>query len=435
MNGLSTRELKGEPGTYQAAALAVDITPPIGTRFDGYGARKEASNDIHDPLFASLLLIRAGGAGAALVTLDLLAVTLNFTSRLRAALAPVLELPESAILVSATHTHSGPAGFLGRVLPLGSQEDPIQQEICLRKLAGAALRAKNHLQPVHLGFGWGQVHDLGGNRNDPSGPLDVQVGVLRVDDLQHRPLAVLMNYGCHPTVLGPENLAISADFPGAARAALDRIYPGTLFLFTNGASGDVSTRFTRRSQGFAEVERMGNILAGEVLKVMQLVTPVQQVSISSRISPVKLPVRNFPPLEAARKQVEQLQAELARMRAAGLPHGEIRKAVTRLEGAQAQLIMVQSAGDLDTTDTQVQVLRIGPLALAALPGEPFTRLVLEIKDRSPVQPLLVVSYGNDYRGYFPDAASVAAGTYEALFSPYDETASRELVQAALALLG
>jgi hypothetical protein len=46
----------------------------------------------------------------------------------------------------------------------------------------------------------------------------------------------------------------------------------------------------------------------------------------------------------------------------------------------------------------------------------------------------VVSYANDYRGYFPDAASITAGTYEALTSPYDESAARQLAQAALALL-
>jgi len=79
-------------------------------------------------------------------------------------------------------------------------------------------------------------------------------------------------------------------------------------------------------------------------------------------------------------------------------------------------------------------LRIGPLAIVALPGEPFTRTVLEIKNQSPVQPSFVVSYGNDYRGYFPDAVSVAAGTYEALVSPYDETVGERLVQAVLALL-
>jgi neutral ceramidase len=424
-----------QPGTVTAAVLAVDITPPIGTWLDGYGARKGASDDIHDPLHATLFVLKTASAGVALVTFDLVAVTLKFTNRLRAALVPVLEIPPEAILVSASHTHSGPAGFIGRVPMLSSAEDPVLEEIFLRKLSGAAVWAKNHLQPVKLSMGQGEIHDLGRNRNDPTAGLtDYEVGVLRVDDLRGQPLAVLMNYGCHPTVLGPENLAISADYPGAARAALGKIYPGTVFLFTNGATGDVSTRFTRRGQGFGEVERMGNILAGEVLKVMQVVTPIEEVTLSGRVSPLRLALRHFPSAEAAQQKIEQLQAELAAMRAAGLPHGEIRIGVTKLEGAQGQLAMAQVFAGADGVDTQLQVLRIGPLALVALPGEPFTRIVLDIKKQSPVHPTFVVSYGNDYRGYFPDAVSVAAGTYEALISPYNETVGSQLVQAALSSL-
>jgi neutral ceramidase len=427
--------MKGSPGAVTAAVFAVDITPPIGTWLDGYGARKGASTAIHDPLFATLLVIKTGRAGLALVALDLVAVTLGFTTRLRAVLAPVLEIPPDAILVAATHTHSGPAGFIGRVPLLSSPEDPVLEEMILREIAGAAIWTMSHLQPVQIGFGRGEVHDIGRNRNDPvAGLTDFEAGVLRVDDLSGRPLAVLTNYGCHPTVLGPENLAISADYPGAARAALNKIYPGAVFLFTNGASGDVSTRFTRRGQGFAEVERLGNILAGEVLKVMQVVNPLEEVTLSFRVSPLRLRLRHFPSAEMAQQQIDLLENELAGMRAAGLSHGLIRKAVTRLEGAQGQLAMTQAFSGTDAVDSQLQALRIGPLALVALPGEPFTSIVLEIKSHSPAQPTFVISYGNDYRGYFPDAVAVTAGTYEALVSPYDETVSEQLIQAALALL-
>jgi hypothetical protein len=420
---------------YYAAVMPVDVTPPIGTYLDGYGARKNPSNDIHDPLFATLLMFKAGNNGVAVVTMDLVGITLSFTEKLKAALSPVLGIPEDAILVSAIHTHAGPVGFMGRVPLLGNVDDPVLQEIYLRKLKGAAVWVKDHLQPVHLGIGRGEIHDIGRNRNDPeTGLMDADLGVLRVDDVNGQPLAVLMNYGCHPTVLGPENLAISADYPGAARTALKRIYPGSAFLFTNGASGDVSTRFTRRGQGFAEVERMGNILAGEVLKVMQVVTPVEEVVLSSRVTPVQLTLRHFPPVDVAQKQIETLEVELEQKRATGLPAGEIRKAVTKLEGAHGQLDMAQSYGDTKTVNTLVQMLRIGPMALVTMPGEPFTHIVLEIKKHSPIHPTFVVSYGNDYRGYFPDAVSVAAGTYEALTSPYDETAGDKLVQTALALL-
>ena len=430
-----SKEMTSQFQPLQAAVISVDITPPIGVRLDGYGARKDPSNDIHDPLFATLLVFKAGEKCVALVTLDLVAVTLEFTNRVRASISHELGISEDSILVSASHTHSGPAGFLGRVPILSHVEDPVLQEICLRRLAGAALWCNNHFQPVRISLGRGEVHDIGRNRNDPvAGLTDYEVIVLRVDDAAGRPLAVLMNYGCHPTVLGPDNLAISADYPGAARLALNKIYPRTVFLFTNGATGDVSTRFTRRGQGYSEVERMGHILAGEVLKVIQIATPVDEVALSGQIHPVHLDYRQFPSEVDAQAQLEQLEADLAKMQSTGLPHGEIRKAVTRVEGAQAQLSMIKNYGSTSFAETQVQVLHIGPLALVAMPGEPFTRTVMDIKAQSPAQLTAVVSYANDYRGYFPDAASISAGTYEALTSPYDESAAKLLAQAALVLL-
>src|SRR5437762_3386288 len=78
------------------------------------------------------------------------------------------------------------------------------------------------------------------NRRTPDGkPVDDEVGILRIDDDRGQTRAVLMNYACHPTVLGPDNLLASADFPGAA---IDRIEAarGAFALFVNGAEGDVS---------------------------------------------------------------------------------------------------------------------------------------------------------------------------------------------------
>lgn len=415
--------------------MAVEITPPIGTPLDGYGARKGTSTDVHDPLFATLLFLKSGERGVALVTFDLLAVTLGFTTRLRKLLSPVLGISEESVLVCAIHTHSGPAGFLGRAPLLNSAEDPILQEMCLRQLAGAAAKITRQMQPARISLGSGTVTEIGSNRNDPvAGLNDGEVIVLRVDLESGQPLAVFVNYGCHPTVLGPDNLAVSADFPGAARAALKRIYPVAEFLFSNGATGDVSTRFTRRGQGFDEVDRMGRILAGEVLKVMQVVTPIDAINLSSRVKNVTLAYRQFPSIEASQKQLAALEADLSRLRSSAAPHGEIRKAVTRVEGAQAQLAMVTSYAGISTVATQVQALQIGDLVLLGLPGEPFTRTVLNLKAHDPSHRTAVISYANDYRGYFPDVDSVKAGTYEALISPFNASASEVLSQAVLELL-
>lgn len=414
--------------------MAVDITPPVGVRMDGYGARQLPAQAVHDPLYASLLVLKSGESGVAIVSLDVIMVPLAFTRQVRAALASDLGIPAENVLLAAIHTHSGPAGFFKSKVPLETDEDPVLKEMTLRKLVGAAQWAARNLRPARVRLSQGELTDLGRNRNDPLAPIDSAVTVLRVDGEDGRPLAVLSNFGCHPTVLGPENLSISADYPGAARAALRQIYPDTVFLFLNGAAGDISTRFTRRGQGFDEVERLGYLLAGETLKVMQTGADLSPMPLMGETRPLQLPYRRFPPLEEAQRQLAAVQAELEQMRAAGRPAGDLRKAITRVEGAQGQLVMSQNYGAQTGAETQMQVLRVGELAVVALPGEPFTRIGLNIKSGSPVKHTIIVSYANDYSGYFPDRESVLAGSYEALISPYDETVGEQLAQTTLQLL-
>lgn len=418
----------------RAAALAVEITPPIGVRMDGYGARHKPSQSIHDPLYASLLVLKTGERGVALVSLDVIMVPLAYTQQIRAVVSQQLGIAPEAVLVAAIHTHSGPAGYMASKVPLETEEDPVLKEMTLRKLTGAAEWAARNLQPARLRLGRGDLNDLGRNRNDPLAPMDSALTVLRVDAENGYPLAAVLNFGCHPTVLGHANLAISADYPGAARSALHKIYPDTVFLFLNGASGDISTRFTRRGQGFDEVERLGNMLAGESLKVMQTAADLPAELLAGKTQPLRLAYRQFPRVDEAQQQLANLQAELEQMRAAGRPDGDLRRAFTRVEGAQAQLWMAQAYGEKKYADTEMQTLRIGDLAVVGMPGEPFTRIVLDLKAASPLPHTIAVSYANDYSGYFPDRASVLAGSYEALISPYDESVGEHLMQTAVEAL-
>lgn len=416
-----------------AGAVEIDITPPVGTGFDGYSTRQGTSLGVLDALQAQLLLLKCGANQVVLISMDLLGVSLDFAQQVRAGIEQAIGVPRHCTMIACTHTHSGPSGFLPRYLR--PTNDAELQRILERKLVGAAIWARERLQLARLGVGRGTVEGIGRNRNDPEkGLMDKEVIALRVDDAAGQPIAVMMNYGCHPTVLGYQNLFFSADYPGAVRAALRCIYPHTIFMCTNGAAGDVSTRFTRRGQSYAEVERLGRILAGEVLKEMQLLVTQETASLDAQVAMVEPKFRRFPSADEAQRDVERLQAELEALKAAGATHGEIRRATTRVEGAMGQALMAKELASLAPRSSQVQFLRVGDLALVGWPGEAFTRTVLEIKQQSQHPYTAVVSYANDYLGYFPDAASVAEGTYEALVSPYGADAAEELRDVALRLL-
>ena len=417
-----------------AGAVEINITPPVGYGFDGYAARVGNSVGIHDPLLAQLLLVKLAEQKIVLICLDLVGVSLNLTRQVRAAIEQILGVPQDCVLIACSHTHSGVSGCMPLHPGINTSEDLELQQVIARQLIGAAIWANQKLQPASLGIGRGYVEGIGLNRNDPTQQVDSAVIVLRVDTLSGQPLAVVMNYGCHPTVLGYQNLLYSADYPGAARSTLQKIYPDTIFMYTNGASGDISTRFTRRDQSFNEVERMGCILGGEVLKVMQTITTEPTLKLNARTAATELIFRPFPPFDKAQQEVERLQAELEALKAAGAAPGKIRKAVTRVEGATGQAQMAKALLGRSGNKSQIQVLEIGDLALVGLPGEPFTRTVLEIKQQSPNPYTAVVSYSNDYQGYFPDAISIAEGSYEALISPYGSDVAERLRDSALDLL-
>ena len=95
-----------------AAAVEVDITPPVGTPMAGYGARTDSSIGVHDPLLGQLLLLQLGAQRIALITLDLIGVGLELTRQIRAGIADLLRVPGHATMVSCTHTHAGPFGLL-----------------------------------------------------------------------------------------------------------------------------------------------------------------------------------------------------------------------------------------------------------------------------------------------------------------------------------
>ncbi len=423
------------PHPLYASAVEIDITPPVGTGFDGYAARQGNSLGIHDPLLGQLLLLQSGQRKMVLISLDLLGTSLDFTQQVRQGIAEAIEVPVDFTMATCSHTHSGAAGFLPYHPGITSFKDPDLQRLVTRKLVGAAIWAKQLLQPAYLGIDRGSVAGIGLNRNDPEGGLvDQEVIVLRVDNEAGKPIAVMMNFGCHPTVLGYQNLFFSADFPGAARSTLRQIYNETIFLFTNGASGDVSTRFTRRDQSFVEVERMGRLLAGEVLKIMQAIKVQPEVELEARTTALDLKFRPFPSPEDAQIELERFQAELEALKASGSSHGEVRRAITRVEGATGQVLMAKEIAGQSSNSSQMQMLSIGDLGLIGIPGEPFTHTVLDIKEQSPKPLTGVISYANDYQGYFPDALSIEAGSYEALISPYGADVADMLRATATDLL-
>ncbi len=416
---LSARSGRGEG--LRAGLATCEITPPTGFAMWGYSAREGVSQSVHDPLMAKVLALATDAGSLAIVTLDLgrpFDGDLLQVIEKRAAEAGIEHL-----MVVASHTHQGP-DMESRDWP--SPEAPWQEQAAA-KVAEAVAQAAKRMRPALLGFGAGQV-DLAHNRRlilpdgtvvmfwrnaerVPTSPVDKTVRVLRVDSTDADHLALLVNYACHPVVLGPDNLMLSADYVGAMREAVQAEWGGECF-FLQGACGDINPYVDKTplaENGLGEMEKMGRELGQEVLRVAQAIEvappKVSKIAFPRRVFELKCrwdfsdPATVARLMEKYRGYVEQLGEE------------KVRAYIARM--ARGASVPVSAAVMGDT------------YALCGFPGEFFVDFQIDLARRSPLLATMFLGYADGYAGYFPTIKAAAEGGYGANYSTGVEVGAGE----------
>jgi len=242
-----------------AGAGVADVAIPPGAPLGGYGGfpRRALLPDVlrlrpyafwfrpsiglHDPIRARALVLEEGRTRMLWLAIDLVGIDPSLVADLERRLGDQ-GLAYSAILVSASHTHSGPGAYTDSLLFGFLAVDrlaPAVREAVLAGLVSAARGADARKTGARLAVGRAEVRGITDSR--VQGPLDPELGVLRVTRVDGRPLAVVWNYAIHGTALGRENLLLSGDLMADASARLERAL-GVPALFVNGAEGDVSPR-------------------------------------------------------------------------------------------------------------------------------------------------------------------------------------------------
>ncbi len=400
------------PYTLQAAGLKagvakVDITPPLGLPMWGYFDRKTPSKAVLDPLYSRVLVLEAGDTRLALVALDL-GRTFGPASleRLREAVKKSSGI--SCLLVAASHTHAGPV--IQDDYPSGDQPD--WEKAVLDKVARAVGEASAHLVEAQLGVGRGSVH-IGYNRirvstdgsvsmfwSNPTkvatGPVDPTVSVLRVDRADGKPLAVLVNYSCHPVVFGADNLQYSADFPGVMTQVVEKaLAPAdgseAICFFLQGAPGDINPYYATIKVDDGAVkwrDWTGEELGREAGRVAKNIRTESVPEASIQFVEDTLIFR-------LRWDVEKLRQALL---AAYGP--DIFKNYAPRVKPQLELLVST-------------VLINKRIALMTMPGEPFVDFQIDWRDRCPVRDAFFLGYANGYFGYFPTIRAASLGGYGA----------------------
>src|ERR1051326_3783310 len=333
----------------KAGAAAVEITPQQSMFLAGYPHVRRYSTGVHDPLLSSALYLQAGETRAMLIANDIIYVPKASVARVRQKMAQTLGIAEGNILISATHTHSGPETVDTLATEADSavpKADVAYVSFMEEGMVEAAVRAAGGAVAAEVGLEVADATGVGTNRRDPAGPKDLTVPVMLVREASsQKPLAGMMVCSMHPTVLHEDSTLISGDFPGLARLALQKQLLGTdcPVLYHTGPAGNQSPRHVVRSNTFDEAQRLGTILArnaGEAIRRMRF---EGEISLQCRRDSLSLAVKTFPSEAEAQKKLEQAVSQLARLRESGVPRAQVRTAECDWFGAQETLTLSRAS--------------------------------------------------------------------------------------------
>jgi hypothetical protein len=354
---------------YRAGASRIDITPRAGHAMGGYSARQGVAKGTHDPLQATVLVLESNGQKLAWIAADLRSFV---STRVGAEVKRRFGIGHT--ILSVSHTHSGPLTWESPTAWYAEAENRMIEAVgaALKQMEPATLAVSTG--SVYLGFNRRKVSEDGkvemrwrNEAKGPSHPVDPEFTVLTVKRRAGDPLAVVVNYACHPSILGPDNLEFSADYPGAMRRAIERALPGTLSLFVQGGAGDINPYRDKEPVpgGFAAADEAGSGLAKAVLASMTRNKPLTgAMRLASRITEV-----------ANRWKPED---KIAIGWTAGL---------------------------------------IGDFCFLTLPGEPFVEHQLTFREKSECATSILAGYsyseGGAWAGYLPTILAAVEGGYGA----------------------
>lgn len=435
-------------GRLTAGTAIMEISPGEGIELAGYPHFLRRSTGVHDPLYASCMMLDDGDTRLAIVAMDLLFFSKRHVREIRERLDASGVIPGKNVMFCCSHTHSGPwaAGRLDlEALERGLGQDERYVSGLNDTLYSVVVKACGEVFDAKIGVGagfCGRERGVGGNRRDPEGPADPSVNVLAVRDASGAWRACLVGYALHPTLLHGESTAVSADYPGYVRAHLNRAFPGMNVLFAQGTSGNQSTRYFRSGQSFGEACRIGTAIGEEALNVLNGLEPAADTKLSVRSAEMEPELRRYPDRSEAEKKVIESREALERLKAGNAPYIDVRNAELRLLGAEDILgyVLMDERGAKpellrDELPLELQAFRIGNACILGLQGEAFVEYGLEIKRRSPFAQTIVFELANGAApGYIYTRESLADGGYETDTSMLGPDTGDRLVETSIGLL-
>lgn len=389
-----------------------DITPSLGSEIPGQFYMR-ISDGILDKLYAhAVYMCNNEGEKAVIVSCDAILIPDKTAEEARIAIAEKLDMKKECIMVVATHTHTG-----GPVETWDDfvHEDPRYIEFLRSRIVDAACMAHQVQRNVRIGYGKGYEDriayyrdyvfadgtyrtnaGMGGDKK-PFGPIDPEVGVLRIDLPDGTPYGAIVNYTCHCDCVG--GTKYSADYPGAMKETLKKVFgPSFIPVYINGFCGNINHLDFEKGfhQAPEHYKRMGRMLAAEVIRTRETAPLCDNVKIDGAHEYFTIPTR---------EPDEELLKWAAKVRQMENP-----SVVDRFYAEQAFLFQKEGVKQIPVV---IQTLRIGDLAVYGMPGEIYVEFAHYLKKHSPSKFVMSANLANGCVGYIPIKELFKPGIYEA----------------------
>jgi neutral ceramidase len=391
------------------------ISPPRGIFLIGYGDRAKGNIGVHDDLTATALVLDDGTTRIVIVALDMLTINEFVVDRVRARIAP------TEVLLCCSHTHSGPIAYADEKSPRKNRE---YIDSLVENIVETVEEAQANLQPARLEYALGEG-TVGINRREqmpdghfeigrnPDGPRDKSVQVVSVFTSEGKRLATLVNYACHGTVLGPDNLLVSADWIGVMRDKVEKELGG-LTLFLQGAAANINPdMYWEDAHAFEKVTEQGLSVAEAVLAVAGSGSEeMRGLPLKIRRAETWMPTETEVTTSRPPKNYAKPLLALAH-----LPGFMSVFADPLLNQRYPWKPVIEAKDGFWSVPMRVNALRIGDLGLVTFGAETFTEIGMKVKAASPAVHTLFASVSDGCISYLHTEESHLEGGYEVDVAP------------------
>ena len=426
--------LHAQAPSLRVGAAAVDITPREFPLNMPGGFSANLAEGVHDPLHSRALVLDDGSVRLALAVVDTLGAGPEVLDEIKELAANKTGIPGERMLISSTHTHTGPSHPKEGAAPAVAY-----RKVFVEGVVASLVAANAALKPARFGSASHPLPDEVFNRrwflkpgkmptnpfgkydavkmnpgtgqdviDRPAGPTDPDVSVLSFQDERRQALALYANYALH-YVGGSPKAQLSADYFGE----FARVFParvgspnGFVAMLSNGASGDINnipfgtTRPPR--EPFEQIRIVAQKTADAAWFALRKIEKHRgDVRIAMLERNVSLRYRR-----PGEEEVAQARAFLA------VKDKDAIEQLPRLAQNYARGTLRAAERGEDTLTVKLQAVRIGDTALCGIPFEAFVEIGLELKKRSPFAHTVVVGLANGRHGYLPTVEQHKLGGYE-----------------------